>query len=73
MDFQKIVCYSQTVILVLLAIGYIVNYMKQDKSIKKKVETKCPSCDFRIQDSNVQYCAKCGNMLSHSDGLNLEK
>ena len=73
MDFKEIVCYSQTVILVLLAIGYIVNYMKQDKSIKKKVETKCPSCDFRIQDSNVQYCAKCGNMLSHSDGLNLEK
>ena len=73
MDFDEIVCYSQTVILVLLAMGYIVNYMKQDKSIKKKVETRCPSCDFRIQDSNVQYCAKCGNMLSHSDGLNLEK
>ena len=73
MDFEEIVCYSQTVILVLLAIGYIVNYMKQDTSIKKKVETRCPSCDFRIQDSNVQYCAKCGNMLSHSDGLNLEK
>jgi len=53
--------------------GYIVNYMKQDKSIKKKVETRCPSCDFRIQDLNVQYCAKCGNMLSHSDGLKLEK
>jgi len=72
-DFEKVVCYGQAIILVLLVIGYIVNYMKQDKSIKKKVETKCPSCDFRIQDSNVQYCAKCGNMLSHSDGLNLEK
>jgi len=72
-DFGKVVCYGQAIILVLLAIGYIVNYMKQDKSIKKEVETKCPSCDFRIQDSNVQYCAKCGNMLSHSDGLNLEK
>ena len=73
MDFEEIVCYSQIVILVLLAIGYIVNYMKQDKTIKKKVETKCPSCDFKIQDENVQYCAKCGNMLSHSGGLSLEK
>ena len=73
MDFEKVVCYSQAIILVLLVIGYIVNYMKQDKSIKKKVETKCPSCDFRIQDSNVQYCAKCGNMLSHSDGLSIKK
>ena len=72
-DFEEIVCYSQTVILALLAIGYIVNFMKEDKTIKKKVETKCPSCDFKIQDKNVQYCAKCGNMLSHSDGLSLEK
>ena len=73
MDFEGVVCYSQTVILILLAIGYIVNYMKQDRTTMNKVETKCPSCDFRIQDSNVQYCAKCGNMLSHSDGLSLEK
>ena len=64
MDFEEIVCYSQTVILVLLAIGYIVNYMKQDKTAKKKIET---------HDENVHYCAKCGNMLSHSDGLSLEK
>ena len=73
MDFEGVVCYSQTVILILLVIGYIVNYMKQDRTTMNKVETKCPSCDFRIQDSNVQYCAKCGNMLSHSDGLSLEK
>jgi hypothetical protein len=72
-DFEGVVCYSQTVILILLVIGYIVNYMKQDRTTMNKVETKCPSCDFRIQDSNVQYCAKCGNMLSHSDGLSLEK
>ena len=73
MDFEEVVCYSQTVILVLLAIGYIVNYMKQDKTTTNKVETRCPSCDFKIQDEKVQYCAKCGNMLSHSDGLSLEK
>ena len=73
MDFEGVVCYSQTVILILLVIGYIVNYMKQDRTTMNKVETKCPSCDFRIQDSNVQYCAKCGNMLSHSDGLSIKK
>ena len=73
MDFDAIFCYSQAAILVLLTIGYIVNYMKQDKPTMKKVKTKCPSCDFKIQDENVQYCAKCGNMLSHSDGLSHER
>ena len=73
MDFKEIVCYSQTVILVLLAIGYIVNLRNKKDTVSSKVETTCPSCDYIIKDQNVQYCAKCGNMLSHSDGLSLEK
>ena len=73
MDFEEVVCYSQTVILVLLAIGYIVNLRNKGVYSSPKIETKCPSCNFKIHDENVQYCAKCGNMLSHSDGLSLEK
>ena len=73
MDFQEVVCYSQTVILVLLAIGYIINLRNKGASSSSKIETKCPSCNYKITDKNVQYCAKCGNMLSHSEGLSLQK
>ena len=72
MDFEEIVCYSQTVILVVLAIGYLVN-LRNKTAVSSKVEIKCPSCGYIIKDQNVQYCAKCGNMLSHSEGLSLEK
>ena len=72
MDFEEIVCYSQTVILVVLAIGYLVN-LRNKTAVSSKVEIKCPSCGYIIKDKNVQYCAKCGNMLSHSEGLSLEK
>ena len=72
MDFEEIVCYSQTVILVVLAIGYLVN-LRNKTAVSSKVEIKCPSCSYIIKDQNVQYCAKCGNMLSHSEGLSLEK
>jgi rRNA maturation endonuclease Nob1 len=71
-DFGEIVCYSQTVILIVLAIGYLVN-MRNKTAVSSKVEIKCPSCGYIIKDQNVQYCAKCGNMLSHSEGLSLEK
>ena len=72
MDFEEIVCYSQTVILVVLAIGYLIN-LRNKTDVSSKVEIKCPSCGYIIKDQNVQYCAKCGNTLSHSEGLSLEK
>jgi phage FluMu protein Com len=72
-DFEEIVCYSQTVILVLLAVGYLLNLRKKNSTVSSKIEVKCPSCNYTITDKNVQYCAKCGNMLSHSEGLALEK
>ncbi len=73
MDFDEIVCYSQTVILLLLIIGYLVNLRNEDNVSSPKIEATCPSCGYKIIDKNVQYCAKCGNMLSHSEGLSLEK
>ena len=72
MEFEELVCYSQTVILVLLALGYIINLRKGNKP-SQKVEKKCPSCSYRISDGSVNYCAKCGELLSHSVGLSIEK
>ena len=73
MDFEEVVCYSQTVILVLLAIGYLVNLRNKSIDLPLKIVSKCPSCNYKITDKKVQYCAKCGNMLSHSEGLSLQK
>ena len=72
-EFEELVCYSQTVILVLLAIGYIINLRKGGGETLKKVEKKCPSCNYAIQDGNVNYCTKCGELISHSVGLSVEK
>ena len=72
MEFEELVCYSQTVILVLLALGYIINLRKGNNEPPQKVERKCPSCSYRIPD-DVNYCAKCGELVSHSVGLSMEK
>lgn len=73
MDFEELVCYSQTIILIILGIGYYLNVKNNTLPLKSKVESKCPSCGYIISDKEVNYCAKCGNMLSHSKGLSLEK
>ena len=73
MDFEEIVCYSQTVVLAIIAISYIVNLRNKKDIVSSKLEVNCPSCNYIIRDENVQYCAKCGNILSHSEGLALEK
>ena len=72
-EFEELVCYSQTVILVLLAIGYIINLRKEGNEPSQKVERKCLSCSYGIPDGNVNYCAKCGELISHSVGLSMEK
>ena len=72
-EFEELVFYSQTVILVLLAIGYIINLRKGGNEPFQKVEKKCHSCRYRIPDENVNYCGKCGELISHSVGLSMEK
>jgi len=57
----------------LLVIGYIINLRKGGNEPSQKVERKCPSCSYRIPDENVNYCAKCGELISHSVGLSMEK
>jgi len=71
MEFEELVCYSQTVILVLLVMGYIINLRKGGNEPSRRVERKCPSCSYIITDENVNYCAKCGELVSHSTGLTL--
>ena len=71
-EFEELVCYSQTVILVLLVIGYIIN-LRKGVNEPQKVERECPSCSYRIPDDNLNYCAKCGALISHSVGLSMEK
>lgn len=73
MDFEELVCYSQTVILIILGIGYLINLKNKPNSTISKIENKCPSCDYIISDKEVNYCSKCGTMLSHSEGISLEK
>ena len=72
-EFEELVCYSQAVILVLLAIGYIINLRKGGNEPSLKVESKFPSCSYRIPDDTVNYCAKCGELISHSVGLSMKK
>ena len=73
MEFEELVCYSQMVILVLLALGYIINLRKENSEPSQMVERKCPSCSYRIPDENVNYCAKCGELISHSMGISMGK
>ena len=73
MEFEELVCYSQTVILILLAIGYLINIRKNSSENSKKIERKCNACGYKIGDESVNYCAKCGELGSHSTGLSLEK
>ena len=74
MDFEELVCYSQSVILLLLLIGYAINYRKsQYEREKMNTGISCPSCGFLIVEKEVNFCSKCGNSVSHSTGLSLEK
>ncbi len=73
MEFEELVCYSQTVILILLAIGYIINSKKDSSKTSEKIERKCNACGYNIGYENANYCAKCGELVSHSAGLSLEK
>ena len=74
MDFEELVCYSQSIILFLLLIVYAINYMKQHGGNEKvKNEVSCPSCGFAMALKEVNFCSKCGNSISHSKGLSLEK
>ena len=73
MDFEEVVCYSQTLILVVLVVGYILNLRNKQIESEPKTEIRCPSCKFITTDQNLRYCGNCGNMLSHSEGLRLEK
>ena len=72
MDFEEIVCYSQTLIVILVVIGYIVSKTKNSTKITK-TELRCLTCNSVISDKNRNYCTSCGALQSHSEGLSLEQ
>mgnify|MGYP001175747850 FL=1 len=37
------------------------------------MERKCNACGYNIGDENINYCSKCGELVSHLTGLTLEK
>tara|TARA_Y100000748_G_scaffold45892_1_gene34300 strand:+ start:509 stop:730 length:222 start_codon:yes stop_codon:yes gene_type:complete len=72
-DFEQLVCYSQTIIIFILVIGYLINYQKSQNQIYVKKGIKCSKCGEQLLGSDPNYCSSCGHMNSHSKGSNLEK
>ena len=73
MDFEQLVCYSQTIIIVILVIGYVINYQNNTKSAISKEKLHCSSCGKILLGKDPNYCSHCGHMNSHSKGSKLEK
>ncbi|OIR21707.1 MAG: hypothetical protein BEU01_00070 [Marine Group III euryarchaeote CG-Epi4] len=73
MDFEQLVCYSQTIIILILIIGYIINYQNNSKVVSPNSSLKCSSCGDKLLGDDPNYCSNCGHMNSHSKGSNLEK
>ena len=73
MDFEQLVCYSQTIIILILLIGYIINYQNSSKSVILLENPKCSSCGNSLLGEDPNYCSNCGHMNSHSKGSKLEK
>ena len=73
MNLEEIVCYSQTIIILILAIGYIINYQSNKKQALSKNYIKCLNCGDVLLGKDPNYCSSCGHMNSHSKGSNLEK
>ena len=71
-DFEELVCYSQMGILILLGIGFIVRLKNKSKVGSTKVEDKCPTCNGVLYDKDKNYCANCGSLSSHSEGISLD-
>ena len=73
LDFTELVCYSQTIIILILIISYIINYQKNKKRAYTKVGIRCSKCGDFLLGEDPNYCSSCGHMNSHSKGSNLVK
>ena len=67
------VCYSQTIIILILLLGYIINNQNTIKSVTSEEKLKCFSCGKILLKNDSNYCSYCGHMTSHSKGSKLEK
>ena len=73
MEFEQIVCYTQSIIILLLLIGYLINYTNSKESVFLKRNLECSSCGQNLLGKEQNYCSNCGHMISHSKGSKLEK
>ena len=73
MDFEQLVCYSQTLILLVLLVGYLINWQRGIKSSNSKAIVKCSNCGNNFSESEANYCSNCGHMKSHSEGTSLQE
>ena len=73
MEFEQLVCYSQSIIILILLIGYFINFKNSKAKATVKTKVQCSSCGKNILDQDSNYCSYCGHMNSHSKGTYLEK
>ena len=73
MDFEQLVCYSQTLIILILLVGYLINWRRGIKFSNSKAIVKCSSCGNNFSESEANYCSNCGHMQSHSEGTSLQE
>ena len=72
-EFEEIVCYIQSIIILILVVGYLTNFQKSRNEVVAKDSIKCLSCKQHLVGEDPNYCSFCGHMNSHSKGSNLEK
>ena len=73
MEFEQLVCYSQSIIILILLIGYFINFKNNKAKVIVKTKVQCLRCEKTLQGQNPNYCSYCGHMNSHSKGTHLEK
>ena len=73
MEFEQIVCYSQSIIILILLVGYLINFQKSRNKVIAIDSIKCLGCKQNLVGDDPNYCSHCGHMNSHSKGSNLEK
>ena len=72
MEFEQIVCYSQSIIILILLVGYLINFQKSRNKVIAIDSIKCLSCKQNLVGDDPNYCSYCGHMNSHSKGSNLK-
>ena len=73
MEFEQLVCYSQSIIILIFVIGFFINFKNNKAKVIVKSDVQCSSCGKTLLGQDSNYCSYCGHMNSHSKGTHLEK